>query len=280
MIEPLCPVRGCALPLRRAARALRCERAHSFDLAASGYCNLLQPQDRRAREPGDAKAVVQARRRWLDAGRGEHLLRALEECLGELRPAAGAALLDLGCGEGYFLAGLARRFALEACGLDISRAALDAAARRHAGILWFAANADRRLPFADGSFGFVVSLAGRWNAAEAARVLAPDGAALVAVPGPDDLVELRAAVLGEGRHIERTARVRAEAGPGFRVVKQTVARARAALDAAAIADALAMSYRGARRSERERAAGLERLDCTLSADLLVLRRTGGRTKKA
>lgn len=41
----LCPVRGCGAPLARSGRALACLRGHGFDLARSGYTNLLQPQD-------------------------------------------------------------------------------------------------------------------------------------------------------------------------------------------------------------------------------------------
>jgi 23S rRNA (guanine(745)-N(1))-methyltransferase RlmA-like protein len=39
----ICPVRGCHLPLMRQERRLLCERGHSFDVARSGYINLLQP---------------------------------------------------------------------------------------------------------------------------------------------------------------------------------------------------------------------------------------------
>lgn len=271
VIDPLCPVRACALPLLRRGRAWRCARGHSFDLAASGYCNLLQPQDRRAKAPGDSAEAARARRRWLEGGRGEPLRRALEDCVEGVGITAGDAILDSGCGEGFFLAALARRFGLDACGVDISSAAVDAAARRHRGILWLVANADRRLPFADGTFRLALSVCGRLNAPELRRVLAPGGALIAAVPGPDDLVELRAAVLGQGLLPDRGARVLRETAARFTLERRTGVRATIELDAAAIADALALSYRGARRSQQARAAGLPGITATQSFELLVLR---------
>ncbi|MFM7296933.1 MAG: putative RNA methyltransferase, partial [Planctomycetota bacterium] len=67
-VPPLaCSVRDCALPLRRESRRFVCERGHSFDIARSGYLSLLQPQDRRSLEAGDARETVDARRALLDA---------------------------------------------------------------------------------------------------------------------------------------------------------------------------------------------------------------------
>jgi 23S rRNA (guanine745-N1)-methyltransferase len=59
----LCPVRDCHMALGRAERRLLCPRGHSFDVARSGYINLLQPQERRSKQPGDTVAAVAARRR-------------------------------------------------------------------------------------------------------------------------------------------------------------------------------------------------------------------------
>ena len=47
----LCPVRDCHLALVREGQRVLCARGHSFDVARSGYINLLQPQERRSRQP-------------------------------------------------------------------------------------------------------------------------------------------------------------------------------------------------------------------------------------
>ena len=79
------------------------------------------------------------------------------------------------------------RFDLEAAGVDLSARAADLAARRHPGVLWLVANADRGLPFADGSLDLILSITARRSPAECARVLAPGGRLVVALPASDDL---------------------------------------------------------------------------------------------
>src|SRR3984885_1945818 len=108
----LCTVRNCHLALAREETRLVCPRGHSFDIARSGYINLLQPQDRRSKQPGDTAAAVAARRRLHDRGISEPMLQAIEE-LGEMGALADASprnsVLDAGCGDGYYLGELARR---------------------------------------------------------------------------------------------------------------------------------------------------------------------------
>src|SRR5437868_4057924 len=100
----LCSVRDCALPLTRQGGAFLCSRGHSFDVARSGYVNLLQPQDRRSRDAGDSRAAVEARRRLADAGHDAWLLEPVRDVLdGAASDAESPAVLDLGCGEGFLL---------------------------------------------------------------------------------------------------------------------------------------------------------------------------------
>ncbi len=272
MVTLLCPVRGCASPLAPAAGGLVCPRGHRFDLARSGYCNLLQPQDRRSRRPGDSAAALAARRRLADRGLGDWLVPHLLAAFDALGLPPGAAVLDVGCGEGFHLGTLAGRREVAAHGLDISAPAVDLAARRYPGATWIVANADRALPYAAGSFDLAMALTSRLHPPELRRVLAAGGALLVGVPGADDLVELRAAVQGEGRLRDRLQPALASLGAEFELVAHTTARARLKLDAAAVHDLLAATYRGARNRERLRAAGLGEIVTTMSRELATLRR--------
>src|SRR5579864_2718076 len=157
----LCPVRGCHMALEREQRRLFCQRGHSFDVARSGYINLLQPQDKRSKHPGDTPAAVAGRRRLHDRGVTRPLLQAIAEII----PAAPTdVVLDAGCGDGFYLGELASQIGFEAHGVDISIPAVDAAARRYPGREWIVANADRFVPHADRSFSIVLSITARMNA--------------------------------------------------------------------------------------------------------------------
>jgi 23S rRNA (guanine745-N1)-methyltransferase len=230
----LCPVRDCQQPLHRLDRRLLCPRAHSFDIARSGYVNLLQPQDRRSRHPGDTAEAVAARRRLHDLGVTQPLLHAISSLL---PLAASDSVLDAGCGDGFYLGSLARQSACSAHGVDISIPAVDAAARRYPHCDWIVANADRAIPCAAAAFSAVLSITARMNAPEFARVLRPAGRLLVAIPAPDDLIELR----GAGR--DRAERTIEAFAPAFALTARQRVTTTAALDADAVRDVLLSIYR-------------------------------------
>jgi 23S rRNA (guanine745-N1)-methyltransferase len=134
---------------------------------------------------------------------------------------------------------------------------VDAAARRYPGCEWIVANADRFVPYAERSFSVVLSITARMNAGEFRRVLRGDGRLLVALPAPDDLIELR----GAGRdRVERTIQTFAR---DFKLVNQRRVTTTADLDAAAVQDVLHSIYRPI-RSQPARA-----MRVTFSLDLLI-----------
>ena len=94
-----------------------CPRGHYFDIARSGYVNLLQPQNRRSKHPGDTPAAVRARRRLHDLGITAPLLRAIAEVT---ESSAEDLVLDAGCGDGFYLGALAHEGGFTAHGVDIS----------------------------------------------------------------------------------------------------------------------------------------------------------------
>jgi 23S rRNA (guanine745-N1)-methyltransferase len=259
-----CPVRGCALPLRWEERAVQCSSGHCFDRARSGYVNLLQPQDKKSTRPGDSREAVQARRRTLDRGMGAALTQALDAILEGWSIPAGAAVLDVGCGEGTFLAHVAERFALSGWGLDLSPAAAEAAARAHPSQRWVVANADRTLPFLDQSLDLLLSITSRKNGPEFRRVLKRSGRLVVVVAGDDDLSELRAAVLGDAPSKDRAATARIALSAWFEPLCDDKVTSTHALQPEALEDLLRGSYRGERHSQRKKVATLEAMQVTLS----------------
>src|SRR4026209_259966 len=96
----LCPVRDCHMALVREERRVVCPRGHAFDIARSGYINLLQPQERRSKQPGDMAVALAARRSLHDSGVSAPILKALLNLIG---PSRSEVVLDAGCGEGFYL---------------------------------------------------------------------------------------------------------------------------------------------------------------------------------
>jgi 23S rRNA (guanine745-N1)-methyltransferase len=252
----VCPVRNCHLALKPEDRRLLCERGHSFDVARSGYINLLQPQDRRSNQPGDTVAAVAARRRLHDRGVTGPLYNAIAKIL---CPSHSDVVVDAGCGDGFYLGTLARQTGCGGHGVDISVPGIEAAARRYPECEWIVANADRFVPFADRSFSIVMSITARMNESEFRRVLRDDGRLLVALPAPDDLIELR----GSGH--DRTARTVQTFARDFTLVDQRRVTTAADLDAAAVHDVLLSIYRPMRSRP------VEAMHLTFSLDLLLFR---------
>jgi 23S rRNA (guanine745-N1)-methyltransferase len=177
---------------------------------------------------------VAARRSIHDLGLTRPLLEAFREVL---QPTPNDILLDAGCGEGFYVASLGSLSGARCHGIDISVPAIEAAARRYPEYTWIVANADRFLPYADRTFSAVLSITGRMNRGEFRRVLRPDGRLLVAVPAPDDLIELR----GPGR--DRSRRIVEEVLPDFNLENRSRATAAAELPADIVAQLLRSVYR-------------------------------------
>ncbi len=205
-----CPLDGA--PMRLSADGAVCPAGHRFDRAREGYLNLLPVQRKASRDPGDDKAMVDARRQFLVAGHYAPMVDAVYAMVRGRADASAARnsapevrVLDAGCGEGDCLARIdaaARADALDAslllAGIDISKWAVRVAARRSPGIAWAVAS-NRSLPFAANSFDVVLSLFGFPVWGEFARVQAEGGEVLLVDPAPDHLRELRELIYDEVR---------------------------------------------------------------------------------
>lgn len=168
-------------------------------------------------------------------------------------------VLDAGCGDGFYLGTLARKTGSSAHGVDISVPAIEAAARRYPECEWIVANADRFVPYADRSFSIVMSITARMNVSEFRRVIRDEGRLLIALPAPDDLIELR----GRGR--DRTARTIQTFAPAFTLLDRRRVTTSVDLDIAAVEDILLSIYRPLRSRP------VEAMCVTFSLDLLLFR---------
>jgi 23S rRNA (guanine745-N1)-methyltransferase len=252
----LCTVRGCGMPLIREERRVVCSRRHSFDISRSGYINLLQPQDRRSKEPGDMPEALAARRRLHDSGVSGPFVEAIRNLLSSSKE---DIVLDSGCGEGFYLGSIAANNGGEGHGVDISRLAIEMAAKRYPQCEWVIANADRLLPYGDASFSLAMSITGRMNVSELARVLHKSGKLLVGVASPDDLIELR----GRGR--DRVASTAKLFDDKFTLERQQRVTQSAELTAEAVQDVLLSIYRPVQKR------ALSAMRVTFGMDLLLFR---------
>lgn len=266
-----CTVRGCHQPLTHVGRSWRCARGHGFDIARSGYVNLLQPQDRRSREAGDARTAVEARARLLATGVGRTAVDRVVD-LGRRCLVAGQIVVDLGSGSGETLEAIARAQRVIGIGIDLSTPAAELTARRCPIVTWVVANVDRRVPLIDASADLVISQHARRNPQECARLLRPGAYLLVSVPAADDLIELRQAVQGSGVLRPRADLVISEHARDFELVSREEVRERHVLDRAALLDVLRGTYRGARTSAAPRLEMLIEIEVTFASEVCLFRR--------
>lgn len=268
-----CPV--CREPLSRDDRVYRCPRGHCFDRASSGYVNLLPPH---SHLPGDNAQMVAARADFLSQGYYAVLRDALGETVCRLlsdRPAP--ALLDAGCGEGYYTDGMVRALTLAGhppsmVGLDLSKYALRRAAKR-APQGEFVIGSLFHLPVADKTIDLAADIFAPVCPGEFARVLRDDGYLLLAVPGSRHLWGLKK-LLYEKPY---TNDEEPPDHPGFRVEEKiSLSREVTIHGQASIAALFRMTpyYWKTSPQAAARLEALEELETTVAFDLYILRKDG------
>ena len=131
----VCPI--CRGELTAAGPALRCAAGHSYDVARSGYVNLLRPGIKSNARSGDPEDMVKARRAFLSRGYYDRWVREAAAAAGRALGEPPATLVDAACGEGRHTLTLAGALCPAlTVGVDASKGAADLAQK--------AANAARR----------------------------------------------------------------------------------------------------------------------------------------
>lgn len=166
-------------------------------MAREGYVNLMTGH-KRPKIQGDDKVMLRARRRFLGNGRYEPLSTTINQIvLAHLAEETGeeTAVLDIGCGEGYYLGRLQEQLPGDVCsfGLDAAKGAARLAARQYPTARFIVADVNRQIPFADQSVQALLNIFAPRNPAEFARIAAPGALLLIVIPRPGHLLELREA---------------------------------------------------------------------------------------
>lgn len=270
MIQPfdqlICPLDK--QPLQLNERTWCCDNGHSFDIAKQGYVNLLPVQNKRSKDPGDSKSMVQARREYLNKGYYQPLAQALADTVLAM---GSQALLDAGCGEGYYLRYLVEQAEqqgteLSVAALDISKWAVQAAAKQDKRLSWMVAS-NNAIPLANNSVDTILCVFGFPVEAEFKRVLKPGGRLIMVDPASEHLIELKRIIYPE-------LKSKSEQLPVSEATWKLCSEERVSFpvnlpDTEAVHDLLTMTphlYRASKEG-RERAERLQSL--TLTADVWV-----------
>lgn len=196
----MCP--KCRSPLAKVERSLKCANGHSYDIAKQGYCNLLLVDRKKSAEPGDSEQMIAARKGFLEAQYYQYLVSAIAGLIVKhCKAQAKLSILDLGCGEGYYLrtlAGLLGSFSSECWGVDISKPAIrKAAVAQKQGHYAVASCFD--LPIEARSVDLALSVFSPLDERELKRVLKKGGFFIRVSPGKQHLWELKQAIYSEAR---------------------------------------------------------------------------------
>lgn len=187
-----CPL--CQQTLFFANKSFHCDNNHSFDQAKEGYVNLLPVQHKHSKDPGDNKAMVDARRAFLDKGFYQPLVDKILS-LQEKYARVDANVLDAGCGEGFYTH-QHNTNDNQVYGVDISKTAVKIAAKRYKNCS-FSVGTLSQLPFPDGFFNWIFSVYAPILEAEFTRILHIDGYLLTVTPAENHLFELKSLIYRE-----------------------------------------------------------------------------------
>ena len=184
-----CPVCGAAMDLSDNALFCKGTRRHSFDMASAGYVNLAPSKSAGG---GDDAALIRARTAFLEKEHYKPIADAVCEAL-QHHVGRGAAVLDAGCGEGYYAVKMAES-GYTVLGLDLSKRGVTHAAKhaRRAHLnAFFCVAGIFDLPLADASVDAVVSLFAPVAEEEFLRVLKPGGVLILCGAGEEHLFSLK-----------------------------------------------------------------------------------------
>ncbi|MGH8898611.1 MAG: putative RNA methyltransferase [Egibacteraceae bacterium] len=218
-----CPV--CQRQMQLQGKSIICARTHTFDVARRGYLNLLRNKPG-SDVLGDTREMLEARRRFLDAGHFRPLANAISDsATAHLATGSGSRyVLDSGCGEGYYLAQLADALSLALpghrfCyfGVDVSKAAARLASVRYHDLNFVVCDVRSTVPLASGAARLILNVLAPRNVGEFARLAASWGLLVVVIPALDHLAELRERyeLRGLGIRAEKEAQIVTELSTTF-----------------------------------------------------------------
>jgi 23S rRNA (guanine745-N1)-methyltransferase len=220
-----CPV--CNLSLKKCEKQYVCLNNHSYDIASKGHINLLLANQKKTKDPGDSKEMMEGRRDFLNKGYYHTFSETLNEVIISNLSGSNVNILDAGCGEGYFLSRLKEAINSKETkytinkqfnffGVDISKAAVTYAIKRDKNIN-FIVGSNFNLPIMPNTIDIIIRNFAPSDEAELKRVLKDNGKLVVVTPGIQHLYGLKE-ILYENARKHEEKEITFE---GFKLVEHT-----------------------------------------------------------
>lgn len=195
MTNYICPL--CNESLEQHNTSYLCINRHCFDIAKEGYVNLLPVQLKHSKQPGDNKAMVNARRAFLSKGYYQPLVERILSLFEQYQLSSTTKVLDAGCGEGYYTHQF-KNLKNIVYGVDIAKEAIKKAAKKYTDIHFSVATLSK-LPFKNEYFDWIISIYAPVLEQEFTRAMSSEGLLLTVTPGKRHLFELKEYIYKEAQ---------------------------------------------------------------------------------
>jgi 23S rRNA (guanine745-N1)-methyltransferase len=192
-----CPICQGALTLEN--KSLKCGNGHSFDIAKSGYVNLLKPGKKNNAKAGDSKEMINARTDFFESEAYSPIKDMICSIALQLN---GSLIVDAGCGEGYYTNGIAVCMPKShVIGFDMSKFGCESASKTAKKIgntnAIFSVSSIFEMPLEDKSADLIINMFAPVAENEFHRVLKDDGYLVVVASGKEHLDGLKRALYDE-----------------------------------------------------------------------------------
>ncbi|MBU3180769.1 methyltransferase domain-containing protein [Clostridium psychrophilum] len=220
-----CPV--CNLGLKKHEKQYICLNNHSYDIASKGYINLLLANQKKTKDPGDSKEMMEGRKDFLNKGYYHIFSEKLNEIIISNISTSNTNVLDVGCGEGYFLSRLKEAICnqksnslidkeFDFYGVDISKTAITHAIQRDKNVN-FIVSSNFNLPIMSNTIDIIIRNFAPSDDTELKRVLRDNGKLVVVTPGIEHLYGLKEILyVNPRKHDEKDLSFE-----GFKLIKST-----------------------------------------------------------
>ncbi len=179
----ICP--KCKLELNKVDYTYKCINNHNYDIAKSGYLNLLLSRF----NAGDTKEMLVARDCFLKQDFYLPMIKEIASRFSYDHP----IVVDCGCGTGYYTNHLSQMIPGKYIGIDISKIAIDFAAKKNKDVLYLVAS-NNSIPLADTSCDILLNIFAPYSDKEFARILNTRGKLITVSANMNHLQELKALI--------------------------------------------------------------------------------------